>query len=300
MHAPSGTMKRLPPLLLLVLLLGAPTRSSATPSPVRRPPEAGKRTTTGTPPGRPLQGRWSMWRQVRRVRKDTRALLDRNRTSLANLSTTSLLISPASGLLEVTRGLGPVLGPFTGIGSVGLGVVSTRDLLRAKTSEHRVDAAHGILWSLQGLAGFGLALQRQASWIAPAARTLGVAGGALQVSIGAHRLATGLRRRDRERVVLGSLDVGAGTCWALSTCSLLTPWTTAGFVTFTLARLGYTAYQRRDALGRGALKLRGRLQRGSRALSQGLRRAAAPLTGPWRRPRKHPGPAGPSRVTAGP
>jgi hypothetical protein len=177
---------------------------------------------------------------------------------VSDLSTTSMLIGSVSRAAAFGRMAGPLGGSLTGIGSVGLGLVSVRELVRARERGRRLDAAHGIAWSLQGITGLSYALQAQAAWLKPFTRWSGIVGGTLQAGVGMYRLGSGLRNRSRERVVLGSLDVGAGACWAASSCALATPWTLGGFVALTAARM---AYKNREDL-KGAAR---HLGRGTRA-----------------------------------
>ena len=178
--------------------------------------------------------------------------------TIRQLSTGSLLVSGAGGLMQITRAAGPLGGPFTGIGSVGLGYYSIRDLRRAKTTEKRIEAAHGLAWSMQGLTGLGYALQSKAAWLKPTSQVLGVAGGSLQAGIGAFRMVTGIREKSREKIVLGALDIGGGACWAASACALATPWTLGGFIALTTVRMGY---EHRDAIRSAARKLTDRVKR---------------------------------------
>lgn len=118
-------------------------------------------------------------------------------STVRKFSTGSLLVSSGAGLMHITRAAGPFGGPITGIGSVGLGYMSIRDLRRAKTTEKRIEAAHGLAWSMQGLTGLGYALQSKAAWLKPTSQVLGVAGGTLQAGIGLHRLISGIKNRSR-------------------------------------------------------------------------------------------------------
>ena len=63
--------------------------------------------------------------------------------------------------------------------------------------------------------------------------------------MGVWRLGQGIKGRVKERIILGSLDIGGGACWAASACAIATPWTLGGFVALTTARM---AYEHRDFL----------------------------------------------------
>ena len=156
--------------------------------------------------------------------------------------------------------LGPIAGSLTGVGSIGLGVYSVRGMVNAKTPEKRFEASHGLAWSLQGLAGLLRMVAPKVSWLRGSAvhtvgTVLGVGGGLLQAGLGGYRLATGLHGHDRRRIVLGSLDLSAGLCWAASACALGGPAAMAGFVGLTAARIGYTY---KDALTNTARRLLGK------------------------------------------
>lgn len=181
-----------------------------------------------------------------------RACKIQNRT-LCEVSTSSLLVSSAAGgVMRITQAAGPLGGPLTGIGSVGLGYVSIKRFRKAETVEKRVEAAHGMAWSLQGMTGLGYALQSKAAWLKPASQAVGVAGGALQAGIGAFRIYDGVKHKDRQRIVLGALDIGGGACWIASACAIATPWTLGGFIALTATRIGY---ERRDQIKEAARKL---------------------------------------------
>ncbi len=184
-------------------------------------------------------------------------LQDVQPSTVRNFSTGSLLVSSTGGLMQLTRVAGPLAGPITGIGSFGLGYMSIRDLRRAKTTEKRIEAAHGLAWSMQGLTSLGYALQSKAAWLQPTSKVLGIAGGTLQAGIGLHRLASGIKNRSRERIVLGALDIGGGACWAASACALATPWTLGGFVALTTVRMGY---EHRDKIKAAAHKLKDKVK----------------------------------------
>ena len=202
--------------------------------------------------------------------------------TIRQLSAGSLLVTSTSGLMHLTRAAGPLGGPITGIGAVGLGYTSIRDLRRAKTAEKRIEAAHGLAWSMQGLTGLGHALQSKAAWLKPTSQVLGVAGGTLQVGIGLHRLVSGIKERSRERIVLGALDMGGGVCWAASACALATPWTLGGFVALTTVRMGYEHRDKiKAAAGRLKNKIKTKLRRKPRPEPRPIRlRVPAELTIP--------------------
>ena len=161
----------------------------------------------------------------------------------------SFVVLLASG----TR-LAPIAGSLTGVGSVVLGVHSGYRFLHARNNSQRAEAAHGIAWSLQGLAALGKLVAPHTPGWQTAAKSLGIAGGAIQVGLGSYRLITGAKRRDKKRMILGGLDVGAGLCWAASACAIATPVTLAGFAGFTLAHI---AYEHRDSLRAAARRLFG-------------------------------------------
>lgn len=193
--------------------------------------------------------------KITSVRIDFRAVGD--------WSTASLLMSSANQVVRLGPAASRLAPPLAGFGSVGLGIYSLRDFVKAETAERRVDAAHGIAWSLQGMAGLGQALRGKGSWIAPTARTLGVAGGVMQMGIGGYRVASALRQAPgkgsrRSRAILGTIDLCAGACWAASSCGIAAPYTLGGFIVLTAGRMAYT---HRDALSRAAGRLVKRFKR---------------------------------------
>ena len=167
------------------------------------------------------------------------------RTQLQTLSTSGLLVGSSGTIFNLYRAAGPLGGPFIGIGSLGLGYASIQNFRHAETAKKKAEALHGVAWSMQGMTTVGMALQSKFSWLAPASRALGVTGGALQAGVGAWRLAQGIKGKVKERIILGSLDMGGGACWAASACAIATPWTLGGFVALTTARM---AYEHRDFL----------------------------------------------------
>ncbi len=231
-------------------------------TPVRRGRLRAMASTIGRTVARPFRavGRGSrkLYQKAR-----TRAVNGCNRLqevqprTLRQFSAGSLLVSSTGGLMHLTRAAGPLGGPITGIGAVGLGYTSIRDLRRAKTTEKRIEAAHGLAWSMQGFTGLGYALQSKAAWLKPTSQVLGVAGGTLQAGIGVHRLISGIKTKSRERIVLGALDIGGGACWAASACALATPWTLGGFVALTTVRMGY---EHRDKIKAAAGRLKNKIK----------------------------------------
>jgi len=107
------------------------------------------------------------------------------------------------------------------------------------------------------MAGLGKWLAPKASWAQTAGTITGVAGGLLQAGVGGYRIYLGVRDKVKPRIILGGLDVAAGACWAASACAIATPWTLAGFVGFTVARMGYNY---REPLKEAARKLFGRIR----------------------------------------
>lgn len=207
-----------------------------------------------------------LWSRARQGGRDRITRVRISHRTVGDWSTASLLMSSANNVVRLGGAAGKLAPHLAGFGSVGLGIYSLRDLARAKTAVERVEATHGVAWSLQGLAGLGRVFRSRATWIAPTAKTLGVAGGALQAGVGSYRLAQGVRglrrgtetRKNRSRVVLGLVDLGAGSCWAASACGVAAPYTLGGFIVLTAARM---AYSHRDALGRAARKLTAPLRR---------------------------------------
>lgn len=173
--------------------------------------------------------------------------------TVGSWSTASLLMASANEALAVGTRLGPLAGPLTGVGSIGLGVYSIHGLLNAKSPQARLDAAHGVAWSLQGTAG--LVRLTGVAGLKTAGKVLGVGGGLLQASLGAYRLVAGVRGRDKRRVIVGGLDLGAGLCWAATACSVGGPLALGGFIGLTSARL---AYSYRKPLARALGRLLGR------------------------------------------
>ncbi len=167
------------------------------------------------------------------------------RTQLQTLSTSGLLVGSSGGIFNLYRAAGPLGGPFIGIGSIGLGYVSVQNFRHAENAKKKAEALHGVAWSMQGVTTMGMALQGKYGWLAPASKALGVAGGALQAGVGVWRLGQGIKGRVKERIILGSLDIGGGACWAASACAIATPWTLGGFVALTTARM---AFEHRDFL----------------------------------------------------
>jgi hypothetical protein len=194
-----------------------------------------------------------MWCRIRGKDPDPIVKIRVNYRAVGDWGTASLLMSGANQVVRLGSAGGPLTAPLTGFGSLGLGIYSVRSLVKADSGEQRLDATHGIAWSLQGMAGLGKALQSRAAWIGPTATTMGVAGGLLQTGAGAYKAATGVKARKRSRAILGCLDMGAGICWAASACSIANPYTLGGFVVLATVRL---AYARRDNLKRLACRIR--------------------------------------------
>jgi len=167
------------------------------------------------------------------------------RTQLQTLSQSGLLVGASGSIFNLYRAAGPLGGPFIGIGSLGLGYVSIQNFRHAETTKKKAEALHGVAWSMQGMSGLGFALTKKASWLGPASKAMGIAGGALQMGVGAWRLTQGIKGKVKERIILGSLDIGGGACWAASACAIATPWTLGGFVALTTARM---AFEHRDFL----------------------------------------------------
>lgn len=281
------------PRLLLVLLstalvLGGPSRQGwAAPSGVA--PAAPRRVDRAHRPGglrrlgRSLRRvRLGTLRAARHLRRNVRQRVERGRSTLAALwqrgtptthddgtiellsvrihpktvgswSTASLLMASANEALAVGTRLGPLAGPLTGVGSIGLGVYSIHGLINAKSPEARLDAAHGVAWSLQGAAG--LVRLTGLTGLKTAGKVLGVGGGLLQASLGAYRLVAGLRGHDKRRTIIGGLDLGAGLCWAATACSIGGPLALGGFIGLTSARLAYSYRKPLDRLVRRLLGL---------------------------------------------
>jgi len=187
--------------------------------------------------------------------------------TVGDWSTASLLMASANQVVQLGSHACRLAPHLAGFGSVGLGIYSLRDFVRANTGVDRLEATHGIAWSLQGLAGLGQMLDARGAWIAPTAKGLGVAGGVIQAGVGGYRLTRGvlgLRRgeaRDdnRARIKLALLDMGAGCCWAAAACGVAAPYSLGGFIVLTAARM---AYGHRDSLKRAAGKLAAPFRRG--------------------------------------
>lgn len=273
-------------LLLTALMLGAPLgelRAAPASSVGQRPHQADRAPRPSGPRrlSRTLRRvRLGTLRAARRLGSQLRGRVQKSRSSLAafwqqgskpdddsirllsvrikpktvgSWSTASLLMASANEALAVGTRLGPLAGPLTGVGSIGLGVYSIHGLINAKSPQARLDAAHGVAWSLQGAAGL-LRLTGVAG-LKTAGKVLGVGGGLLQASLGAYRLVTGVRGRDKRRMIIGGLDLGAGLCWAATACSVGGPLALGGFIGLTSARL---AYNYRKPLGRALARLLGK------------------------------------------
>jgi hypothetical protein len=181
----------------------------------------------------------------------------RQGSTLGDLSTVSLLMGSEPSAAVLGGFVARLAGPLTGIGAVGLGIHSARNLVLADTREKRLDAVHGLAWSMQGLSVFGGIIQSKAAWIEPAAQGFGVLGGGIQMVVGGVRLLDGLKG-DRRRLILGGLDVGSGLCWAASACSFATPFTLTGYVGFSSMRL---AYVHRHQIKKVAIKIKEKVVR---------------------------------------
>ncbi|MCA9668718.1 MAG: hypothetical protein KC503_24160 [Myxococcales bacterium] len=188
-----------------------------------------------------------------------------------DLSTASLL---AAGAAKAAKAA-PMARSLTGVGSVALGLHSGYRLVKARTRSQRAEAAHGIAWGLQGLAGLGKALAPSGG-LEVAAKRLGLAGAAIQVGLGAHRLVEGVKKRDRESLIHGTLDVGAGVCWAATACGA-NPAAAAGFAGLTVAHI---AYENRHSLRRAIRRVLQRANARERASRAKGRRRRRPSPAP--------------------
>lgn len=152
---------------------------------------------------------------------------------------------------------------FRGLGSLGVGVSSAVQLIRAKKTTKKVDAAHGVAWGLQSLVGMAYATKDKFSaatrmTLKKTGQLLGVAGGILQSGVGAYRLTKGIKEHDKEKIVLGGLDAGAGVAW---TASALWggPISMGACVGLNLVSLGYSyrddIRKTKDRLKRAAYRL---------------------------------------------
>jgi hypothetical protein len=199
----------------------------------------------------------NLWCKIRGKDPDPIVRVKINYRTVGNWGTASLLMSGANEAIRLGAS-NPVTAPLTGFGAVGLGVYSVRGLIKAESAEKRLDATHGIAWSLQGMAGLGKVMQSKAVWVGPAATTMGVAGGVIQTGVGGYRVVTGVRRKDKPRVILGCLDASAGLCWVASACSIANPYTLGGFVLLASARM---AYAKRSSLKAFACRIRDGVRR---------------------------------------
>lgn len=218
----------------------------------------------------------NLWCKIRGKDPDPIVRVKIGYRTVGNWGTASMLMSGANEAIRLGAS-NPVTAPLTGFGAVGLGVYSVRGLIKADNAEKRLDATHGIAWSLQGMAGLGKVLQSRVSWVGPAATTMGVAGGVIQTGVGGYRVVTGVRRKDRPRVILGCLDVSAGLCWVASACSIANPYTLGGFVVLASARM---AYAKRSSLKSFACRIRDgfRRCRGATTGAIGAPASAQPAT----------------------
>jgi len=243
--------------ILLQLLLGLPARAS----------EPGATTMARrSAVARRLDGSL-----IARAPRGAKRLLLRRHPhddAIRGLSTASLLLAGARETLGVGARLGPLAISFSGVGSLGLGVCSLKSLFRARSAEARVDAAHGVAWSLQGLTG--LSLLGSGGVMRWAGTVSGVLGGVLQTAVGLYRLGGALRPGGRERCLLGALDVGAGLCWTASTCGLGVPFSLGGYLAFSGVRLAFEhrAWLRAAAAGiKGWFRERAGAEQGGSSVS---------------------------------
>jgi hypothetical protein len=171
-------------------------------------------------------------------------------STLTNTGTLGLLATGARSIhraANLNRSLSTVLGVAA---PIALAVGSTYAMSRAKTIEDRSDAGHGLLWAAQGGADFA------GKSFATLGVGLGVAGGGIQVGVGAYRIWTGIKARNWSRVVTGVLDTTAGTAWALTAVSYALPVTMSVFVGATVVKM---LHENRHAIAGGARKLRDRV-----------------------------------------
>jgi hypothetical protein len=132
-------------------------------------------------------------------------------------------------------------------GGVGLMLVSTFNLSRARTSEEALDATADLAWGVQGLT-----YVTGAARVASLTTGVGFVGAAARISVGALRIGRGVRSGDAQAVKLGTLDLGAGVLWAaLDVAGFSHPLVLGSYVAMMVGR---EAYAHRDAL-RKALRL---------------------------------------------
>lgn len=161
---------------------------------------------------------------------------------IGEVSTASLLFAGTREVIHGARGLGPVGHSLLGAGTLGLGVYSTYELFSASSPYQRVDAAHGIAWSLQGASGFNRLIEPlitpMSLSLKDAGRFLGFSGGLLQTGVGAFRIRSGIKKHDRKSIILGSFDIAAGLTWAAS-ATLATSGFLEAFIGLTAMRMIY-------------------------------------------------------------
>jgi hypothetical protein len=125
-----------------------------------------------------------------------------------------------------------------------MGAYSVLGLLNHRSSEHRLDAAHGLAWSFQGLAGAGLVFSSNLGWLHAASAGLGVFGGTLQAGLGIARFSSGWRNGDHSRRLVGLLDLGAGVSWCFAATGIGAPLSAISFAGFTIARMVAVGHER--------------------------------------------------------
>jgi hypothetical protein len=158
-----------------------------------------------------------------------------------------------------------VPGPVSLVGSIGLGINGTTELITSKSAEGRLNGSHKLAWSAQLMSGAGLVAGH--GWVRSASAKLGIAGGAIQTAIGGYRIFSGIRNKNRSRTFLGALDLGAGTCWMATACGIGGMAAVGGFAAFTAGIAGHWAYNNRGRI-KGFLADLGHRLKGSKAVEE--------------------------------
>ncbi len=157
----------------------------------------------------------------------------------------AVLLSSVKDVVDTATQLSPYLGAVGAVGSVGLMATSAHKILRAGSTEKRLEAVSNFVWGAQGA---GLLLDQFAPmghWVGVAAACCGVAGGVIEMGLGAVSIARGLEMKKPVTSRLGLIDLMAGACWVAGSVGVSPTLTTAGFLALTL---GGKAYRYHDGL----------------------------------------------------
>lgn len=177
----------------------------------------------------------------------------------------------AVGLLHGVAKLGGLLGRVaagvSGIGSLALAAHAGMGVVTARSTDQRLDALGDLGQGMCGIARLGYVAR-------PLVHSLGTIGAGLQCGAGVCEIYGGIRNRDRDKIILGALDVGAGVLFGASALSMANPLTLVAALAVTGARFLY-AKRKGIASGWDRLCERVRTARAARAERRAQSRAVA-------------------------